>query len=113
MDYSKQLNRLKRERNLTQEDIARKAGVTQQTISNWINKRYPSLENIENLCNALGMEVWEFFIPKDDIAKYYKISPEALIAAQAIDRLKPEQKAAALGMINGFLDVLMIAPSRK
>jgi len=106
MDYTKRLKTIMIDRKLRQEDIAKMVGTTQQAVSTMINKRYPNLKEIEKICDALGMEIWEFFLPKDKIAKYYKISPEAYTAAQAIDLLNTEQRAAALIMIAGYLSAV-------
>lgn len=45
-----------KERNLTQQELAQKVGVTRPTISYWLNGSVPSNENINALCKALNVE---------------------------------------------------------
>ena len=47
MDFNEQIKRLRKENNLTQEEMAKKLNVTRQAISNWENNRnLPDFEMI-------------------------------------------------------------------
>lgn len=52
--------------NLSQEELAEKAGV-HRTYIGMIERaeKNITLENIEKICNALGLEVWQIFETKD------------------------------------------------
>ena len=39
MDFNEQIKRLRKENNLTKEEMAKKLNVTRQAISNWENNR--------------------------------------------------------------------------
>lgn len=47
MEFNEQIKRLRKENNLTQEEMAKKLNVTRQAISNWENNRnLPDFEMI-------------------------------------------------------------------
>ena len=49
-------------RGLKQKWLADKIGVTEVTISNWVNNRtYPSIETLISISNVLKIEVKELF----------------------------------------------------
>ncbi len=106
MDHIKRIYELLKERNLNQTEAAKIAGIPQETLSYQINKKRSktSIDTIEILCEKVfHIDVGEFFWPKEKVAKHFKLSPEAFTAAQGIDLLPAEQKAAVLAAINGFL----------
>lgn len=41
MDYSERLNEIIKKKKITQTELAAKMKAKQQTVSSWINKRYP------------------------------------------------------------------------
>lgn len=50
----------------TQETLAEKIGVSVQNINNVEGKRrFPRAENLIKIADALGVEVYQLFIPKD------------------------------------------------
>ena len=51
----------RKERNLTQEQLAEKLGVTNRSISNWENgKNMPDLSLFKPLCNELNISINEW-----------------------------------------------------
>lgn len=60
-DYNKKIKRLIKESGINQEVIAQKIEMTPQNLSQHLQKPYPPLETIEKICNALNLEVYEFF----------------------------------------------------
>ena len=47
MELGKRITEIRKQNNMTQEDLAEKFHVTRQTISNWENgKSYPDLESL-------------------------------------------------------------------
>ena len=52
MEFAEQIKCLRKESNLTQEEIAKKLNVTRQAISNWENNiNEPKISYIIRLCN--------------------------------------------------------------
>ncbi len=56
MDFNEQIKRLRKENNLTQEEMAKKLNVTRQAISNWENNRnLPDFEMIILIAVTVGV----------------------------------------------------------
>lgn len=54
---------LRKEKKLTQQELADKIGVTDRAISNWENgRRLPDYSIIKDLCKELGITINEFFV---------------------------------------------------
>lgn len=61
------INRLLKEKNWTQNDLANRLGVTQQTIQKWVKgKSSPSMENIDKLTDITGHPPYWFMLPPED-----------------------------------------------
>lgn len=74
------ISELRKEKNMTQEQLAEKMGVTNKSISRWENgKTMPDLSLFKPLCYELGISINELLagnkIPKED---YNKIADENL-----------------------------------
>ena len=58
MDFNEQIKRLRKESNLTQEEMAKKLNVTRQAISNWENNRNPpDFEMIILIAKTFGVSL--------------------------------------------------------
>lgn len=50
---------------MTQDEVAKKAGITVQTLSSWeIGKSVPSPLNVFGLCSIYGISVDNIFLPE-------------------------------------------------
>lgn len=56
---------LLKERKLTQKDLAQMIGCSYQNVKIMLNGNM-TLSSLEKVANALGVELWELFIRKDD-----------------------------------------------
>lgn len=53
------------EKGVTSAELAGRVGVSKATVSNLINnKTMPSLDTLEKIADALGVEMWELFTEK-------------------------------------------------
>ncbi|MBO5994331.1 MAG: helix-turn-helix transcriptional regulator, partial [Firmicutes bacterium] len=60
------IKRLREEKNITQQQLARAIGVSDKAISKWETGRgYPDITLVETLANALGVSVIELFAGSD------------------------------------------------
>lgn len=60
--FGKRLRKIRREKDITQEQLAETIGVTGEFISNLERgKSAPSFETVEKLAEALGVDVEELF----------------------------------------------------
>ena len=69
--------KLYRKGRFTQETLAEKIGVSAQNINNIEGKRrFPRTENLIKIAEALGVEVYQLFIPQDTAPVAIKKTPE-------------------------------------
>ena len=62
---------LRKEKNMTQQDLATKLNVTDRAISNWENgRRLPDYSLIKNLCDELGITINELLSGEKDCNLY-------------------------------------------
>ena len=58
MEVGKNIIKIRKDNNLTQDDLANKYFVTRQTISNWENgKTYPDLETLVKISNDFNVSL--------------------------------------------------------
>ncbi len=68
-NIGKLISDLRKERNITQDDLATKLQITKQTISNYERgKRLPSYEALEAIADVLNVPM-SFFLTKDEQAE--------------------------------------------
>lgn len=67
-DIAKNIKRLRREKGLTQDELAEKLHVTRQAVSNWENdKNQPDLEVLKNLAEVLGVDIKEILYEPEPV----------------------------------------------
>ena len=101
--YGKRLKQLLANKKIKQNELAKMINIPPSTINSWMDKYYIRLENIEKVCKALNIDIWEFFLT--DMSKIYKISDEYIILAKQIDHLG-EKKDQVLKVINEIITLL-------
>ena len=77
MGFKDKLKEIRKDRNLTQEQLANKANISVRTIANYESgKREPNVEILVKICNALNIQVNDLFdnndiveINKNEISK--------------------------------------------
>lgn len=68
------ITELRKEKNMTQKELADILGVSDRAISNWENgRRLPDYSVLSDLCNALSITINEFFIGERIPDKDYKV----------------------------------------
>ncbi len=92
MTHGKKLKKLLKANNIKQKDLSAKLDIPETTLSSWMNKQYLKIENIEKVCEALGLETWEFFVDQEKLAEKYTVTPELLEISQDIKGLGEQQK---------------------
>ena len=67
MDAWKRITELREAKGWSVNRLANEAGITQSTLSAALKRgTQPSLDTLEQLCNALGVTLAEFFSPADE-----------------------------------------------
>lgn len=83
------LNEIKKEKGITTKMMSEKSGLPAETITRVLNPKhskteYPRLDTLSDICNALGVELWEVFFTGE----------KSLVLQQAeITSLKSERDA--------------------
>lgn len=90
------INELRKERNMTQEELAEKMGVTSKSISRWENgKTMPDISMLSPLAEFLGISVQELLngrkMSKEKLLEL-KGTIENLIAYESSQQMKKESK---------------------
>ncbi|MGG7178540.1 DUF3955 domain-containing protein [Clostridium paraputrificum] len=68
MDFGKQIKQLRLERNLTQEQMAKKLNISRQAISNWENnKNLPDLEMIITISKVFSLSLDKLILGGDSM----------------------------------------------
>jgi len=58
MKFGENLKKLRKSRNLSQEDLAEKVGVSRQSVSKWeTGDAYPEMNNILELCKIFNCKI--------------------------------------------------------
>lgn len=98
MNIGEKLYELRKEKHLSQEEVAEKLDVTRQTISKWeTNQSTPDFDKIKPLCELYG-------ISADELLTGEKKLKEPTI----VDTKEKRAKGIALGVLTYFISVVWI-----
>ena len=86
------ISKCRKEKKMTQEELATKLNVTDRAVSHWENgRRLPDYSIINNLCYELGISINEFFAGKKITNEEYKnVADDNL--TNIVNKLKEEKK---------------------
>ncbi len=102
---------LRKEKNMTQKELAEKLGVTDRAISKWENGRgMPDLSLMKALCDELGISVNELLSgEKIETLDYQEKLEENILNTIAYTSKKVERKTLILQCVIGSIIFMMIA----
>jgi transcriptional regulator with XRE-family HTH domain len=88
LNIGENIKELRKNRNLTQTDLAEKIGVTYITIQNYENdRRQPSIETLNKIANALGVTIADLTMPtSSDVDRQYSALLVGLIDNNTIQK---------------------------
>ncbi|HPV96738.1 MAG: helix-turn-helix transcriptional regulator [Spirochaetota bacterium] len=113
MFYGKKLKEIREKRGLKQRPIEEALGLSNSTLAKWENKAYPPLDGIEQVCNHLGVPLWQFFvkdigeIANHPIRNIDEIDLEILTAIKNLDKKTRDQ------VLYAFRDILQALVEAK
>ncbi len=71
MFIGEKIKKLRKEKGLTQKELAKRLGVTQQMIASYENGvRYPKMETIKKIADALNVDMFELIFDKNGAPAY-------------------------------------------
>ena len=84
--------------------LAKKINVHPVYINRWVNSSHMNTGNIEKIMDAMGKELWEFFIDREEISTIYKITPEMLDVSRLIEKMPDNIQSKILAAIDSVVD---------
>lgn len=101
------LAELRKSKNLTQEQLGEKIGVTNKTVSRWENGNYlPPVEMLQILGNLYGVSINELLSGERLNDERYKENAEEFMVADLIKKRRDAKKRLVLAVIVAILSVL-------
>ena len=105
------IKRLRIEKNMTQQELADKLGVTDRAISHWENgRRLPDYSLLKELCDTLSISINELFsgekISNEDYIKKAEENMKKLITENYYKKLL--LKRIIIGGINGIIVFIIV-----
>ncbi|MCC0645761.1 MULTISPECIES: helix-turn-helix domain-containing protein [unclassified Clostridioides] len=93
LNLGENLKRLRKERNLSQEQLAEMLNVSRQAISKWeSNKTYPDIENLILLRNLFNVTLDDLIVNENKTEVEYTIVPSKLPTDNITDYDKNEEE---------------------
>ncbi len=114
MNFGEKLYELRKEKNLSQEEVAEKLNVTRQTVSKWeTNQSTPDFDKILPLCELFGISTEELLTGKKaeekDCESVKKEEPEKIPTKQEIRRKSAEVVSTAVFIYIAAVALLIVA----
>ncbi|MCP4131048.1 MAG: helix-turn-helix domain-containing protein [bacterium] len=109
VNYGKKIKEYRKEKNLSQAELAEKTQMGQTSISAWEKSAYPPLEFIEKSLEVLKPELllWEFFIEDlNQLNNYIPswIKPDQLEFLKKFNSLPVEKQKHLLKVFNDIIE---------
>lgn len=101
MNVLQRITELRKERGLTEYQLAELSGLRQSTISSWYHKDIvPTVSSIQKICKSLGITLSQFFA--EDEGDFVKLNPKQLEILNRTAKLNPEQVDALIAFIDSL-----------
>lgn len=101
------LGELRKEKNLTQDELGEKIGVTNKTVSRWENGNYlPPVEMLQILSEFYDVGINELLCGEHLDEKRYKENAEEYIIADLMKKQKEAKKRLAVSIIVAVITIL-------
>ena len=71
---------IKKEKGLSTKALSERSGISEETITRMLHGKTDgaNINTLADLCNALGIELWEIFYPHDAKSIFFQAENEAL-----------------------------------
>ena len=102
MDILKRIEELRKIKNISVYELAKKCGIARNTIYRWYSKNYqPTFSTLELICEkGFGITIQEFL----GINEQFKLSQEQLDLLNKWSLLTEKQKESLLQIIDNYLE---------
>lgn len=65
-NYGKKIKDLRREKEISQKELAARVGISPPNLSQWEAMTLPPLEGIIKVCQELEIPLWQFFLTEEE-----------------------------------------------
>lgn len=97
------INELCEKRHMSQYELAKKAGMSQSSLSNLINQRsVPTIGTLEKICNGFGISLAQFF---SNEGEFPDLSAEQIEMLNAWGTLSGKEKAAMMKILDSIKEL--------
>lgn len=97
------IDRLCKKHHMTQYELAKKAGMTQSSLSNLMSRGcVPTLGTLEKICKGFGISLAQFF---SEEGKYPDLSEEQMEMLSAWETLSAKEKAALMKILESIKEL--------
>lgn len=97
------IKQLCEEKNMSQYEVAKRAGITQSSMSNLMNRgSQPRVDTLGKVCHGLGISLAQFFAPPGE---YPDLTEEQKAHLRNWDSLSPKEKTANDKIMSSIKDL--------
>jgi len=108
MRYGARMKQLIKDAGYGQNAFAEKMNISSSKMSFWCNAEFPPLEAIEQVCNALDIPIYKFFLNDEDLKSITGVDPRWFTIAQLVEQM-PED--VQLKIMTNILQVIEMMES--
>lgn len=95
-----EITRLRLERNWSEYDLSKHAGLSQSTISTWYRKKQiPTIQTLNKLCNGFGITLSQFFAEGEDAIS---LTPEQRKMLDSWSTLNQQQQQIIMDLLKNM-----------
>lgn len=99
-DILKEIERLRLDRDWTEYELAKHAGLSQSTISTWYRKQQiPTIHTLEKVCKGFNITLSQFFAEGDDAIS---LTEEQKVLLDNWSALNARQQEMILNLLKGL-----------
>lgn len=110
MNFGETLFRLRKEKNLSQEDVADKLNVTRQTVSKWeTNQSTPDFDKIVPLCELFEISTEELLTGRKPEENNTKVEKQEVVQEKVPTKEEVRKKSAEVVSTSVFIYIAAVA----
>ena len=100
---AERIKELCNKKNMSQYELAKRAGMTQSSLSTLLNKgNVPRITTLEKVCKGFGITLAQFFAEDEE---YPDLSEEQLKVLNTWQKLSVKEKAAIEKIVSSIIDM--------
>lgn len=106
MHCGERIKELLHKKGISQKELSLIIKKPESTISGWMQRYDIPLSNIRKVCKAMNIELFEFFLPEENLQKAMNISADVLRFCKLVDLLPQNMRIKFLTHIESGLALI-------